>query len=406
MGKQKIKVGVVRVPGPLGRYAKEFESNLTECGYAQKTRAAHLRVMSHLSRWLQERELGAEDLSRERVEQYLALRRGRGYTGFCSRRSVAPLLGTLASLGLLPDEEPTAPHSRADMLLDGFSDYLGGERGLARCTTQAYVLRAGRFLADYGHGGDLRGLTSAEVSGAVLREAETLSAGSVQNFVAALRSLLRYCHVAGLIGTDLSGAVLGVTGRRRCSLPKQINPADLAALMRSCDRRTALGQRDYAVILTLARLGLRASELAGLRLEDLDWRAGQMLVHGKGNRVEPLPIPADVGTAITAYLRQGRPGTSSREVFLTARAPRTGLARGGVSFIVRRAGVRAGLATPFGAHRLRHSLACEMVRAGVPLPEIGQILRHHATASTAIYARVDVDQLRTVAQPWPGGADR
>ena len=405
MGKQKIMVGAVRVPGPLGRYAKEFESNLTECGYAQRTRAAHLRVMSHLSRWLQERELGAEDLSRERVEQFLALRRGCGYTGFCSPRSVAPLLGTLAWLGLLPDEEPTSPPLPADVLLDGFSDYLGGERGLARATTQAYVLRSGRFLADYGHGGDLRGLTSAEVSGAVLREAEKLSAGSAQNFVAALRSFLRYCHVAGLIETDLCGAALGVTGRRRCSLPKQISPADMAAVLHSCDRRTALGRRDYAVILTLARLGLRASELAGLRLEDLDWRAGQMLVHGKGNRVEPLPIPADVGTAITAYLRQGRPGASSREVFLTARAPRTGLAGGGVSFIVRRASVRAGLA-PFGAHRLRHSLACEMVRAGVPLPEIGQILRHHATASTAIYARVDVDQLRTVAQPWPGGADR
>jgi len=340
MGKQKTKVGVVHVPGPLAQCANEFESNLAECGYRERTRAAHLRVMSHLSRWLQEHDLGAEDLSRERIEQYLALRRGRGYTRFCSRRSVTPLLRTLASLGLLPDEEPAAPRSRADVVLEGFSGYLRGERGLACCTIHAYVVRAGRFLADYGQDGDPRGLTSAGVSAAVLREADALSAGSVQYFVAALRSLLRYCHVAGLIGTDLSGAALGVTGRRRSCLPQRISPADVAALGGSCDRRTALGRRDYAVILTLTRLGLRAGELVGLRLEDLDWRAGQMLVHGKGNCVEWLPIPADVGTAITAYLRRGRPDTSSREVFLTARAPRTGLAREGVSFIVRRAAPR------------------------------------------------------------------
>jgi integrase/recombinase XerD len=405
MGKPKTKVEVAPVAGPLAPYAGEFESYLTERGYTPWTRAAHLRVMAQLSRWLLARQFGVEDLSRERVEEYLEQRRGGGYTGFCSRRSLMPMLATLASLGLLPDEESAAPASRIDALLTGFSRYLREERGLAPCTVQAYVARARRFLTDYSDDGDLRGLRSADVSGAVLRQSAVVSAGSVQYFVAALRSLLRYGHVAGLIEADLSGAALPATGRRRSPLPKGISPADARALLRSCDRRRAAGRRDYAVILTLLRLGLRAGELAALRLEDLDWRAGEMLVHGKGRRVDRLPIPADVGEAITGYLRRGRARTTRREVFLRLHAPQTGLSHEGVSFIVRRACVRAGLPS-FGAHRLRHSLACEMVRAGASLPEIGQVLRHQAANSTARYARVDIDQLRSVAQPWPGWTHR
>ena len=402
MGKAKGKVAAVRVPGPLAPYADRFECDLVERGYAAKTRATHLQVMSHVSRWLQSHQLGVEDLSRERVEQYLDWRRGCGYQGFCSRRGLRPLLATLGSLGLLPDE---APATRIDVLLGGFDRYLREERGLASCTTQAYLARARRFLADCGQDGDLRELKAADVSAAVLRESRVVSVGSVQNFVGALRSLLRYCHVAGLIEADLSGAVLAIAGRRRTSLPKGVSTADARALLRSCDRRTAIGRRDYAVILSLLRLGLRAGEVAALSLQDLDWRAGQMLVHGKGGRVDGMPLPTEVGGAIAGYLRRGRPATSRREVFLTTRAPRTGLTREGVSYIVRRACRRAGV-TPFGAHRLRHSLACEMVRAQVPLSEIGQVLRHDAASSTARYARVDVDQLRTVAQPWPDGVQR
>jgi integrase/recombinase XerD len=405
MGKPRSKPGVVRVSGPLAPYAGEVESSLIERGYTWWTRAAHLRVMAHLSSWLQVQQLDVQDLSPQRIEAYLEQRRCCGYTGFGSRRSLTPMLDALASLGLLPVEEPPAPASRTDVLLGGFARYLREERGLASCTVQAYLSRARRFLADYSDDGDLRGLTSADVSAAVLRESAAVSVGSVQYFGAALRSLLRYGHVAGLIEADLSAAVLPVTGRRCSPLPKGISPADARALLGSCDRRTALGRRDYAVILTLLRLGLRSCEVAALRLEDLDWRAGQMLVHGKGRRVERLPIPDDVGAAVTAYLRRSRPGTTRREVFLTTRAPRTNLSPVGVSFIVRRACVRAGLA-PFGAHRLRHSLACEMVRVRVPLGEIGQILRHEAVSSTALYARVDVDQLRAVAQPWPDGAGR
>lgn len=154
------------------------------------------------------------------------------------------------------------------------------------------------------------------------------------------------------------------------------------------------------MILILLQLGLRACEVAALQLHDIDWRAGQITVHGKARRIDVLPLPAEVGAAIAAYLRHARPDTDRREVFLRVTAPRSGLTRGSVSLIVRHGCVRAGLA-PCGSHRLRHSLACEMVRAGVPLHEIGQVLRHDDAASTSVYARVDVDQLRTVARPWP-----
>jgi len=239
----------------------------------------------------------------------------------------------------------------------------------------------------------------------VLRESTAGSVGSAQFFVVALRAFLRFCFLEGLVAGDLSAAGLTVTGRRRPGLPKGISQADAAALLESCDRRRSDGRRDYAVLIILLRLGLRAGEVAALTLADLDWRAAEMVVHGKGRREDRLPLPGDVGTAIVAYLQQGRPETGRREVFLRARAPIGALGRGGVSSIVRRACARAGVA-PVGAHRLRHTLACEMVRAGVALPEISQVLRHRSATSTAIYARVDLDQLRVLAQPWPTGAGR
>lgn len=241
--------------------------------------------------------------------------------------------------------------------------------------------------------------------GAVLRTSAVWSVSATQLFIAALRSFLRFCFVEGLVEIDLSQAALAMTGRRRTPLPQGITSADALALLGSCDRRTALGRRDYALIVTLLRLGLRRAEVAGLRLDDIDWRAGELVVRGKGARQDRLPLPADVGRAIASYLRRGRPVTDRREVFLRARAPFEPIAPGTVASSVRRACRRAGVAE-VGSHRLRHTMACEMVAANVPLVEIAQVLRHHSLQSTAIYARVDVDQLRLLAAPWPGGSQR
>jgi site-specific recombinase XerD len=267
------------------------------------------------------------------------------------------------------------------------------------------VARAGRFLGGYTVDGQVGAVTAADITRAVTAEAGRVSVGSVQYYVAAVRAFLRFCHIKGLVTADLSAAALTVTGRRSSLLPKGISSGEAATLLHSCDRRTPSGWRDYAVLVTLLRLGLRAGELAGLRLEDIDWRAGQLVVHGKGRRDERLPLPADVAEAIIAYLLRGRPATTRREVFLTVTAPVRGLTREAVSSIVRHACDRAGL-PEIGAHRLRHTAACAMVDAGVPLAEIGQVLRHRNQTTTAGYARVDLERLRSLARPWPGGEPR
>lgn len=405
MSRPKSKVIAVRVVGPLEPHAAQFMGLLAARGYTPLTRVPRLQVMTHLSKWMATHRLAVAELSATRVEEYLVQRRRDGYAAFRTRASLAPLLEVLAAAGA-PLAEPDPPVPAVEKLLEGYAQFLLSERGLAVSTTKAYVLRARGFLDGHGHGADLRVVDTAVVTNAVLAEADRVSAGSAQFFVVALRSFLRYCHLTGMITTDLSAASLPVTGRRRSVLPHGISTADAKALVKACDRRTAAGRRDYAVILLLMRLGLRAREVAVLRLEDIDWRAGVITIHGKGGRLDQLPLPGEVGEAIAAYLRHARPsGGALREVFVRSIAPRAGLTREAIGFLVRRASIRAGL-NPFGPHRLRHGLACDMVAAGVPLGQIGQVLRHADATSTSIYARVDIDQLRTMARAWPTGGAR
>jgi integrase len=241
------------------------------------------------------------------------------------------------------------------------------------------------------------------VTATLRRVADSVSVAATQNFRAGLRAFLRFCFTEGLVPVSLSGAALAVTGRRRSSLPRGIAADAARALLGSCDRRSSLGRRDYAILITLLRLGLRAGEVARLRLDDLDWRGGELVVRGKGSRLDRLPMPVEVGEAIAAYLRRGRPRSERREVFLAARAPFAPIASGTVGSTVRRACRRAGIAE-VGPHRLRHTLACEMVKAHVPLAEIAQVLRHNSLQSSAIYARVALDELRKLAAPWPGAS--
>jgi site-specific recombinase XerD len=377
-------------------------ARLRASGYTPLTTVNVMRLMAHLSRWLSANGLGAADLTRGQVERYVAARRAEGRTSGLSPRSLDPILGMLTDAGALTPEEPGGPVSEEERLLAAFERHLLCERALTGSTAAAYVAYARRFLARRA-GRALDGVTAADVTGAVLDEAGAVSASSAQYFVAALRAFLRFCFLDGLVGADLAGAALAVTGRRRFPLPRGIGRADARALLAACDRRRRTGRRDYAVLMLLLRLGLRASEAAALTLEDIDWRTGEITVHGKGRRDERLPLPADVGQAIAGYLTRGRPVTGRREVFLRSVAPAGPLSRGGISFIVRRACRRAGVAE-VGAHRLRHTAACEMAAAGAPLTEIGQVLRHQSLDSTANYARVGVAELRKMARPWPGGA--
>ncbi len=406
MARPTSKVPKVEVEGPLAPFAAAYRSRLQESGYTPLTIVNQLRQVAHLSRWMQATQVAAHDLTTVRVEQFLALRRaGKGHHA-CSFQGLLALVAVLVEQAVSSEgSAPAPPKSAREATLVKFHSYLLAERGLAVCTAGAYVDRARRFLDGCADDGDLSALNAGDVTRAVQREAARVSIGSAQYFVAGLRSFLRFCFVEGLVGADLAAAALAVAGRRRSPLPKGISGVDAAALLDSCDRRRSDGRRDHAVLLLLLRLGLRAGEVAGLTLDDIDWRAGEIVVRGKGRREDRLPLPVDVGEAIVYYLQRGRQKTTRRDLFLRSLAPVGALCRGGVSSIVRHACRRAGVA-PVGAHRLRHTLACALVAADAGLAEIGELLRHRGVTSTAIYARVDINTLRTLAQPWPGGEER
>jgi integrase/recombinase XerD len=398
------RVSNVLVTGPVAPFADAYVLELRRRGYTPLTSVNQLRQVARLSTWLTTRGLGVAELTDERVEEFLAAQRTVGrHRSQWSRPGLRCLLDVLRGLGVLGAEQSVAD-APADALLESFERYLLTERALAAGTTRGYVNHARRFLAGLAAEG-LSGVTTADVTRAVLDESSAVSVSAAQNFIAGLRAFLRFGFVQGQVPADLSRAALSLTGRRRSTLPLGITKADARAILDSCDRRGTIGRRDYAIIVLLLRLGLRRGEVAGLALDDIDWRAGELVVRGKGSRSDRLPLPVDVGQAIAAYLRRGRPASDRREVFLTDRPPVRPVASGTVASTVRRACRRAGVPV-VGSHRLRHTAACDMVSAGVPLVQVAQVLRHHSLQTTAGYARVDLEQLRRLAAPWPGSADR
>jgi site-specific recombinase XerD len=397
--------GQVRITGPLVPYRAGFAAELAARGYTPLSAANQLRVMAHLSRWLAAEELEAGGLTPERVEEFLHARRRQGYTCWLSERGLAPLLGHLRTVDAVPRPAPPVPSTPVDELLESYRAYLARERGLTSGTIEHYRAVGRLFLGERSaaEGLGLEGLRTDDVTRFCVRECARYSVGQAKNVVAGLRSLLRFLFLEGLIHAELAQAVPGVAGWRGSGLPKGLDPGQVGALLRSCDRRRGMGRRDHAILSVLVRLGLRAGEVAALELSDVDWRRGEVLVSGKGRRDERLPLPVDVGEAMVAYLRRGRPRVSSPKIFLRARAPHGALTSGAVQAVVREACRRAGLA-PVGAHRLRHTAATEMLRAGAPLREVAQVLRHRSVATTAIYAKVDRTALRALARPWPRGA--
>lgn len=294
------------------------------------------------------------------------------------------------------------PDDAVEAVLVGYRRYLLEERGLATTTADCYEPRARRFLAQYVglRGEGLDRLTAADVVAFFSRECPLHGAASVSMLVTVVRSVLRYVHLAGLIPAPLEWAVPSVAVPVQ-SLPRALEPDAVAALLSSCDRRRTVGRRNYAILLLLSRLGLRASEVAQLTLADIDWRAGQVVVHGKGGRTDVLPLPPDVGDALVSYLqRRPREPVNCRALFVKVTAPAGSMSRYAVTAVVREACWRVGFPR-VGAHRLRHAAASSMLAAGASLEEIGQVLRHRERRTTAIYARVDRVTLRTIARPWP-----
>jgi len=395
----------VRVSGPLEGYVSGFARELVRVGYRRNTVACQLRLMAHVSFWLGREGLDAGDLTEAAVEEFFAARRAAGHATLRSPRALEPLLEYLRGLGVEP-VPVLVTATAADALLERYRRYLLVERGLTTGTVRGYVDIVRPFLAGRvaGDGSGLERLAARDVSAFVLAEVPGRSRGSAKLLVTALRSLLGFLHVDGVLGESLTGAVPSVAGWRLAGLPRGLEPAQARRLTASCDRRSTVGRRDFAILTLLLRLGLRRGEVARLLLGDLDWRAGEIVIRGKGDRQERLPLPADVGEAVAGYLRRGRPASAEgRCVFVRVKAPLRPLTPAGVTQVVVSAGRRAGLGE-ITAHRLRHTAATEMLRAGATLPEVGQVLRHRSLLTTAIYAKVDRDALRTIARPWIGGA--
>ncbi len=394
-----------RVGGPLAPYAAGFRAELESRGYAPVSVKHRLSQFGQLSRWLDDERLAPEELTGEQAQRFLAARRGAGRVTWVSPTSLAVPLGYLRDAGVTPAGTAVPGGDLVEDLLTSFRGYLEGERGLVATTVATYVRIARSFCrAMPARPGGLASIGAADVTAFLVAVSGQASPPSLSMTVTALASLLRYLHVTGVTTAPLARALPAVAGRRAFPPPPGLEPATVTRLLASCDRRRAEGRRDYAILLLLARLGLRAGEVAALRLDDADWYHGEIMVRGKADCHERLPLPADVGAAVADYLRRGRPQAPAgeRALFLRLAAPAGPLTPGAVKMVVRHAAARAGLPA-FGPHRLRHHAATVTLRHGAPLPEVARLLRHRTLAVTASYARVEPGALRELARPWPGG---
>jgi site-specific recombinase XerD len=391
---------------PLGVYLDSYKALLQEQGYSRGSTYLHLRIVADLSRWLRREGLGAEDLDEHTVKRYL-----KSHRRFVDRyrgASFVPykFLGMLRARGIV-NQSPQPVPDACEVAVAKFKQYLAQERGLSVSTQHDYTRFAHQFLRErFGCGPlQLSGLSAADVTGFVQRHVHELSPRSVQHIVASLRAFLRYLRYGGEITSDLAACVPTVPNWSHSMLPRFLQPGQAQQVLDHCDRRSTRGLRNYAILLLLARLGLRACEVVAMTLDDIDWEAGHLMVRGKGGQRAQMPLPAEVGRAIALYLKKGRPRCPSRRLFIRERAPRVGFANSAaVSTLVERALVAAGVDSPCtGAYVFRHSLATEMLRHGASLGEIGQLLRHAHPDTTQIYAKVDVGALRPLALRWPGG---
>lgn len=391
----------VRIAGPLAGYAEGIRAALEAHGYTPGTVALKLQLAAQLSRWLEGQGLGVDSLTEERLQAFFRFRRKKVKFLYVSPLSVKVLMGYLGGVGVLPAPQHCEP-SAMEALLGRYRTYLIEERRLVAGTVRRYVRVAGCFLWSCSSSGDLDlgAVTGAAASRFLIEQCSTRTAGWAKAVAVALRSLLRFLYLEGLVTARLDQAVPTPGKGTQASLPKALAPAQLTALLASCDRASVNGRRDYAVLVLLAKLGLRAGEVAGLQLDDVDWRAGQLTVRGKGSRIDVLPLPAQVGQALASYVTRARPRVAGGALFRRVLAPHDALAPVTVTGIVYRACERADLPRA-GAHRLRHTAATTMLRGGASLAEIGQVLRQKTPSAAALYARVDRRALAAVAQPWP-----
>jgi len=393
--------------GPLPRYVKAYITLLQGQGYQPRTVREHLCLIANLNRWLVRTGRTPRDLNESVVGRFLKrhLRRRKAWCG--ALPALCRLLGLLRAAGVAPPAKPI-PRTAAQRWADDYRRYLAEERGVDGATIYNYARHIDRFLSERFGAGTvaLSQLQARDITQFVKRHARRHGGGYALQMVTALRSFLRFLHYRGHLTIDLTPAVPTVAHWRMAGLPKHLPVGAVEQVLNRCDRTTAVGRRNHAILLLLARLGLRAGEVIALQLEDIDWEKAQLTVRSKkGQGWAQLPLPMDVGKALALYLRHDRPRCSSRHVFVRTVAPYVRLSHSAaIAVLVRKALENAGVQSARkGSHLFRHSLATEMLRQGASLDEIGQVLRHKDPDTTAIYAKVDLEALRRLAVAWPGG---
>lgn len=392
--------------GPFRDCIDLYTARLRKDGYSTVTARYSVRIVNCFIQWMIRHRFDRGDISAQLIDRFFKDKdRGCGLRGG-DPASIGRFVAVLREAGIVAPALPR-PLSPTDQIHERFRAYLDHRHGLSPRSCAAYIKFTRPFLRDMAIGGpaDFSRLTTADVLGYVERRARDASAATAVAMCSRLRSFLRYLQVEGLIAHDLAACVPSVKKWRFTALPTYLSAAQLEQVLQCCDQSTASGRRDYAVLLLLSRLGLRAQEVATLKLDDIDWRAGHFRIQGKGRQPAIMPLPPDVGGAIAAYLQSGRPVSDSRQLFLKAYPPHSGFPpTSGVRDIAGRALQRAGIGgiAHRGSHIFRHSLATELLRSGAALTQISQVLRHKDHDTTRIYAKVDLASLRTLSLPWPG----
>mgnify|MGYP001823916986 CR=1 FL=1 len=395
--------------GPLGEHIDNFAGLLFEQGYARQTARLKIGLVAGLSRWIEIKQLKISGLDEEMISRFLKFRAKHYAPNRFENSTFQALLRHFRKTNVIPQQKPFVEDNVLDRIERAFGRYLSQERGLTQSTLDNYLPIVRRFLSINFRNSSivLKELTSQDITHFIIHHAHIYSPGRAKLMVTALRSFFHFLYQCGQIGTDLAKCVPTVANWGLSELPKFLKPEEVECLLQSCDQSTPIGQRDYAVLLLLARLGLRAGEVVHMVIEDIDWDKGELIVRGKSPRQDRLPLPQDVGEALATYLVHVRPTCSSRRVFIRMLAPYQGFSSSSaIRDIVRRAFRRLGFHRKnMGAHLLRHSLATRMLHHGASLNEIGEILRHKLPQTTEIYAKVNIVALRDLAKPWPGGVD-
>jgi len=393
--------------GTHGQLVELYAARLVDVGLARHGTWRCLNVVGNLLSWMASHRTRLSDLDERMVERYLRHQGAKHAIQLDDRAALKRWLLTLRTAGTIaPAAVPT--NTPQEQIFAEFGAYLRSERGLTAKTIAHHLPAIRRFLFEVCPAGasDLDKIKQDEVIRYVECHAQDLGPASAKTMCWSLRAFLRYLHHTGLNPHALAGCVPSIRRWKLVSLPTYLSAAQVQQVLDGCDRASAIGRRDFAILMMLSKLGLRADEVATLTLDDIDWRGGEMLVHAKGRQRAGMPIASDVGAAVVAYLRDGRPKSSCRQLFLRSLAPHTGFASASaITMIAKTALERAGIRgyAHQGAHIFRHSLATELLRSNATLSEIGHLLRHKSHDTTRIYAKVDIEALRTLGLPWPGG---